>query len=99
VREPFDAPSKTTGCSDGSSATSISIGRSSTTELTPPLETDSELEIELYDVSDDDETALRDDPPELGVGDAVEVGYRVRTFDVEVGTFDETLTIIAEKTE
>lgn len=62
-------------------------------------ETDSELEIELYDVTDDNETALRNDPPKLGVGDDVEVGFRVRTFGVEADTFDETLTIVAEKTE
>ncbi|MFA9415778.1 hypothetical protein [Natrinema sp. HArc-T2] len=62
-------------------------------------ETNSELEIELYDVADDDETSLRDDPAELGVGEHVDVGFRIRTFGADAGTFDETLTIIAEKTE
>jgi len=60
-------------------------------------ETDSELEIELYDVSDDDKTALRDDPPILGIGESVDVGFRIRTFSADVGTFDETLTIIADQ--
>ncbi|WP_137284858.1 hypothetical protein [Halorussus salinisoli] len=59
-------------------------------------ETDSELEVELYDVDDPDETALRDDPATLGVGDSVDVGFRVRTFGASVDTFDETLTIVAE---
>lgn len=62
-------------------------------------ETDSELEIELYDVIDDDETALRDDPAELGVGEHVDVGFRIRTFGADTGTFDETLTIVAEATD
>ena len=60
-------------------------------------DTDSELEIELYDVSDDGKTALRYDPPTLNVGGSVDVGFRVRTFDAGVDTFDETLTIIADQ--
>jgi len=59
-------------------------------------ETDSELEIELYDVADPDETALRDDSPKLGVGDSIDVGFRIRTFGADIGTFDETLTIMAD---
>lgn len=58
--------------------------------------TGSELEIELYDVTDSNETALRDDPVTLAVGEYVDVGFRIRTFDTESETFDETLTIIAE---
>ncbi len=61
-------------------------------------ETDSELEVELYDVADPDETALRDDPVLLDEGGFVDTGFRVRTFDADVGTFDETLTIVAEVT-
>lgn len=60
-------------------------------------ETDSELEIELYDVTDDSETALRDDPPTLDVGDSVDVGFRIRTHGASVGEFEETLTIVANQ--
>jgi hypothetical protein len=59
-------------------------------------QTDSELDIELYDVTDAERTALRDDPPELTVGESVDVGFRIRTTDAEVGSFNETLTIVAE---
>lgn len=60
-------------------------------------QTDSELEIELFDVEDPQQTALRDAPEKLSVGDYVDVGFRIRTFGAEVGDFDETLTIVAEK--
>ena len=60
-------------------------------------ETDSELEIELYDVTDPDDTALRDEPPMLDVGDSIDVGFRIRTFGADVDTFNETLTIIADQ--
>lgn len=60
-------------------------------------ETDSELEIELYDETDPDETALRDEPAELNVGESVDVGFRIRTFGADVDTFDETLTIVADQ--
>lgn len=59
-------------------------------------ETDSELEVELYDVTDPDKVALRDDPANLGVGDPIKVGFRIRTFGADVDSFDETLTIVAE---
>lgn len=59
-------------------------------------ESDSELEIELYDVTDSDSTALRDEPAVLNVGEKVDVGFRIRTFGVELGTYDETLTIVAD---
>lgn len=59
-------------------------------------QTDSELEIELYDVTDPDETALRDDPVTLDVGEYVDVGFRIRTFDADIGRFNETLTIVGE---
>jgi len=62
-------------------------------------QTDSELEIELYDVTDSDRTALSADPATLGVGEHVDVGFRIRTFDADLGTFDETLTIVAEATD
>jgi hypothetical protein len=58
--------------------------------------TDSELGIELYDVTDPSRTALRDDPAALGVGSSVDVGFRIRTFDAELGEFDETLAIVAD---
>lgn len=60
-------------------------------------ETDSELEIELYDVTDPNHTLLRDDPVVLDVGEHVNLGFRIRTFGVDVGTYDETLTIVAER--
>ncbi|WP_251343383.1 hypothetical protein [Haloplanus halophilus] len=59
-------------------------------------ETASDLEIELYDVTDDDETALRDDPAVLDIGEFVDVGFRIRTHGAGIGTFDETLTIVAD---
>ncbi|WP_424014377.1 hypothetical protein ACOZ35_15365 [Halorubrum xinjiangense] len=58
--------------------------------------TDSGLEIELFDVDSTENTALRDDPAELTVGDFVDVGFRIRTHDAEIGDFSETLTIIAD---
>jgi hypothetical protein len=61
------------------------------------FETDTELEIELYDVTDPDRTALRDDPVELAVGDHVDVGFRIRTFGATTDKFSETLTIVADQ--
>jgi hypothetical protein len=58
----------------------------------------SNLEVELYDVSDPNKTALRDDPAVLGVGDHVDTGFRIRTFGSAIGEFDEMLTIVAEAT-
>ena len=63
------------------------------------FQSENDLEIELYDVADSDRTALRDDPPELGVGDSVDIGFRIRTFGAEIDTFEETLTIVAEATD
>lgn len=60
------------------------------------LKTPSELEIEIYDVTDPDRTALRDDPAELSVGDSVDVGFRIRTFGADAVEHKETLTIVAE---
>lgn len=62
-------------------------------------ETTSELEIALYDVSDPDRTALRDDPVVLGVGEHVDVGVRILTAGSAPGSFDESVTIVAETTE
>lgn len=59
-------------------------------------QTGSELEIELFDVDDSQQTALRNDPEELAVGGYVDVGFRIRTFGAEVGDFEETLTIVAD---
>ncbi|OYR60517.1 hypothetical protein [Halorubrum ezzemoulense] len=73
-----------------------------TNQGTQPVEvyskhkTDSELEIELYDVTDPDETALRDDLPTLRIGGNIDVGFRIRTFGADVDEFDETLTIVAK---
>ncbi|MBV0924099.1 hypothetical protein KTS45_07760 [Halomicroarcula limicola] len=62
-------------------------------------ETSSELEIELFDVTNPDRTALRDDPTVMNVGDHVDVGFRIRTTGTDLGTHDETLTIVAEATD
>ena len=59
--------------------------------------TSSEIEIELFDVQDPDQTALRDDPEELSAGGYVDVGFRIRTYDADIGRFDETLTIVADQ--
>jgi hypothetical protein len=67
-----------------------------TVEVTAEHTTGSELEIELYDVTDLDRAALEDEPVELAVGDAVDVGVRIRTFKADLGTFNETITIAAE---
>lgn len=61
------------------------------------FQTSSELEIELFNVEDPDQTALRDEPEELSSGDYVDVGFRIRTHDADIGRFDETLTIVAEQ--
>lgn len=62
-------------------------------------QTDSNLEIELYDVADSDKEALRDSLPVLDEGDSINVGFRIRTFGVVPGEFNETLTLIAEVPE
>lgn len=67
-----------------------------TVEVHSEHETDSDLGIELYDVTDSDSTALRDEPAVLNVGEKVDVGFRIRTFGVELDTYDETLTIVAD---
>lgn len=67
-----------------------------TVEVYSQFQSTSNLEVELYDVTDTEEVALRDDPAELDVGEHVDVGFRIRTFGTPVGTFDETLTIVAE---
>lgn len=58
--------------------------------------TESSLEIELYNVADTDRSALRDNPPVLDVGEVVDVGFRIRTYDVEIGTYSETIEIVAQ---
>lgn len=45
----------------------------------------------------DDDGVLRDDPPELDVGEAHNVGLYIDTHDSKLGEFDETLTIVAER--
>jgi len=59
-------------------------------------QTNSEIEIELYDVTEADKTALRDNPVTLDVGESVAVGFRIRTAGADIGEFNETLTIVAE---
>lgn len=59
-------------------------------------ESKAELEIETFDVTDPDRTALRDSPVELSPGKFVDVGFRIMTFDSQIGTYEETLTIIGE---
>ena len=62
-------------------------------------QTDSELEIEIYDVTDDDETALRESPVTLDIGEHVDTGFRIRTFDAAIGSFNETLRVVAEASD
>lgn len=62
------------------------------------FDSDSELNIELFDVTDPDKTALRDDPVTLTpLEDTVDLGFRIETFDVESDRYDETLTIVADE--
>lgn len=56
----------------------------------------SELEIETFDVTDPTRTALRVEPVELSPGEYVDVGFRIETFGAQNGLYEETLTIIAE---
>ena len=65
-------------------------------EVYSKFQSTSNLAVELYDVTDPGEEALRDDPAELDVGEHVDVGFRIRTFGTDIGTYDETLTIVAE---
>ncbi|WP_435067010.1 hypothetical protein [Haloplanus sp. C73] len=54
------------------------------------------LEFELYDVTDSSRTALRDSPIVLNVGQSVDVGVRITTHGVAIGSFQETIQIIAQ---
>ncbi|MGB9986585.1 hypothetical protein [Salarchaeum japonicum] len=56
----------------------------------------SDIDVELYDVTDRSKIALRDDPPTLGVGDQINVGIRVLTFGASTKTYDTDITIVAE---
>lgn len=69
------------------------------TDVYSEHETDSELEIELFDVDDPDRTTLRDDPVSLAVGESVDVGFRIRTDGAHTELFEETLTIVAVATD
>ena len=62
-------------------------------------ETTSDLNIELYDVTDPNKTALRDVQPELEPTERIVVGFRIESFDVGSDTYEETLTIVAEDPE
>ena len=63
-------------------------------------ETESELEIEMFDVTDSNRTALTVDPPELSPGDEpLHVGFRIKTFSSKSDTYEENLTIIAKSPE
>ncbi|WP_336326225.1 hypothetical protein [Halovenus sp. HT40] len=44
-----------------------------------------------------DNGVLRDDPPTLDVGDSIDVGLYIDTHGSDLGAFDETLTIVAER--
>jgi len=58
--------------------------------------TDSSLQVELYDVTDPDRLALSDDPAVLNVGESVDVGFRIRTYGTAIGTYHETIEIVAQ---
>jgi hypothetical protein len=45
----------------------------------------------------DDDGVLRDDPPELDVGESHDAGLYIDTHGSSLGEFDETLTIVAER--
>lgn len=60
-------------------------------------EVDHGIEVELFDATDPDRTALRQAPAELTVGDHVDIGVRIRTLDADVGEFQETLTLVADQ--
>lgn len=61
--------------------------------------TDAELEIELYDVTDAKRRPLSETRPELDVGQSMRVGFRFKTFDTKLGDFNERLTIIGKVNE
>jgi hypothetical protein len=44
-----------------------------------------------------DDGVLRDDPPELDVGEGIDIGLYIDTHGSSLGEFDETLTIVAER--
>lgn len=54
-----------------------------------------DINVELYDVTDVNRTALRDSPVVLTVGQSVDIGVRIQTYDTALGNFEETLKIIA----
>lgn len=58
---------------------------------------DADLEIELFDVTDSQRTALRDDPVTVSPGNHVKLGIRVRTFETELDTHKGEITIVAEE--
>lgn len=59
-------------------------------------ESNSEVEIELYDVTDPQKVALRENPARISVGgDILRTGFRIKTFGAEPKLYDETLTIVA----
>ena len=58
---------------------------------------DSQIDVELYDVTDQDKTALHEEPAVLNDGGSVDVGFRIRTFGADDRTFEETLTIVADQ--
>jgi hypothetical protein len=62
-------------------------------------ETESTVDIEMYDVADPDKTALREDPVTLTPGGSVNVGLRISTHGAVSGKFDEELTVVARATE
>lgn len=62
------------------------------------FETETNIDVSLFDVTDPDRIALRDQPAELSPGEAVDVGFRIETFGADLGAFDETLTIVGELT-
>jgi len=46
---------------------------------------------------DTDDGVLRDDPPTLTVGESIDVGLSIDTHGSEIGEFDKTLHIVAER--
>lgn len=65
---------------------------------TQPVTVQSEYDGDLENVAMiNDDGIIRQDPPTLNVGDAIEVGLHIDTHGNDTGGYDETLTIVGER--
>ncbi len=44
-----------------------------------------------------DDRVLREGSPTLGVGEGIDVGLLIDTHETALGTYDETLTVVADQ--